>query len=186
MSISGILSSSNQYQIGAANSLQQNFQQLGQALQSGNISCAQSDFASLQAAFSQPSTTSGNTASTTSASANPVNQAFNQLASDLQSGNLSAAQKDYSTLQQNLQIAHFRDAQGTVSKSRINPQGHASGASSGQNTLLQSLGQISPSPASVTLASAQQGYATAQQELQQFALSGTAALTSESPISLEV
>ena len=75
MSISAILnSSSNQYQIGAAsNPYQQEIQQLGQALQSGNLSAAQSDFATLQAAFSQPATT---TAGSTS---NPVAQAFNQL-----------------------------------------------------------------------------------------------------------
>jgi hypothetical protein len=184
MSISGILSSSNQCQIGGANSLQQNFQQLGQALQSGNLSSAQSDFATLQAAFSQPATTSGNATSSTSATANPLNQAFSQLASDLQAGNLSAAQKDYSTVQQTLHSAH-----GTISRGRFNPQNQAGGGvSGGQNALLQELSQISqnPSTASSTLASAQQGYATVQQELQQFALSGTASLTSESPISFDV
>jgi hypothetical protein len=181
MSISGMLSSSNQYQIGATNSIQQNFQQLGQALQSGNLSSAQSDFATIQAAFSQPATTSGNA---TTATANPVNQAFNQLASDLQAGSLSAAQKDYSTIQQSLHSAH-----GTISRGRFNPQNQAGGGvSSGQSALLQELSQVSqnaPTP-SGTLASAQQGYATVQQELQQFALSGTAALTSESPVSFDV
>ena len=102
MSISGISSNSyNPYQTGA-NPLQQQFQQLGQALQSGNLSAAQSDFASLRAGFSQPSSTTGasSATSTSSTTSNPVNQAFNQLASDLQSGNLSAAQKDYSAIQQ--------------------------------------------------------------------------------------
>jgi hypothetical protein len=180
MSISGISSSYNQYPIGATNSIQQNFQQLGQALQSGNLSGAQSDFATLQAAFSQSATTSGNaTRSTTS----PLNQAFNQLASDLQAGNLSAAQKDYSTLQQNVRSAH-----GTISRGRFNPQNQAGGAvSSGQNALFQELSQVSQSPSTATgtLAGAQQGYAMVQQELQQFALSGTASLSSESPISFD-
>src|SRR5271167_3279072 len=101
MSVSGILSNNyNQYQIGSSTTpLQQQFQQLGAALRSGNVSAAQSDFATLQAAFAQPSTTTGPATSTTS---NPVNQAFNQLASDLQSGNLGAAQKDYSAVQQDL------------------------------------------------------------------------------------
>lgn len=101
MSISGILSNTyNQYQIGATpNPIQQQIQQLGTALQSGNLSAAQSDFASLQAAFSQPSTTTG---APTSTAGGPVNQAFNQLASDLQSGNLSAAQKDFATVQQDI------------------------------------------------------------------------------------
>jgi len=178
MSIAGILGSSTQYQIGATNALQQQFQQLGQALQSGNLSSAQSDFATLQAAFSQPATTTGN------AAGNPIKQAFNQLASDLQSGNLSAAQKDYSTVQEDLQ-----GARGTVSKyGSGDPHCHG-GVSSGQNTLLQDLSRASQNPSATTsastLASAQQTYATMQQELQQIALSGTAALTSESPVSFD-
>src|ERR1035438_4742169 len=93
MSISGIQGNTfNPYQFATSNSRQQ-FQQLGQALQSGNLSAAQSDFASLQQGFSQSAAASN--ANSTSA-ANPLSQAFNQLASDLQSGNLSAAQKDYS------------------------------------------------------------------------------------------
>jgi outer membrane protein assembly factor BamD (BamD/ComL family) len=98
MSIFGILSSSlSHYQLGAARTpYQQTFQQLGQDLQSGNLSAAQSDLATLQKAISQTATTS-----------DPVTQAFHQLATDLQSGNLSAAQKDFSTLQQDLQASHF-------------------------------------------------------------------------------
>jgi hypothetical protein len=179
MSISGILSSANQYQIGATNPLQQQFQQLGQALQSGNLSSAQSDFATIQAAFSQPSTAAGSTTS------NPVQQAFNQLASDLQSGNLTAAQKDYSTVQQNFQGAH-----GTVSRRQFSAYHDGGGVSGGQNTLFPALGQpglgqVGQNPTTGTLASAQQSYVTMQQELQQVALSETASLTSESPISFD-
>src|SRR5450755_1201947 len=103
MSISGIQGNTfNPYQFATSNPAQQ-FQQLGQALQSGNLSAAQSDFASLQKAFPQSASTSSATSST---AANPLSQAFNQLASDLQSGNLSAAQKDYSTIQQDVQGAN--------------------------------------------------------------------------------
>jgi len=175
MSIAGILGSSNPYQIGAAsNPLQQQFQQLGQALQPGKLSSAQSDFATLQAAFSQPSSAAG------SATSNSIKQAFNQLASDLQSGNLSAAQKDYSTVQQDLQ-----GARGAVSKFRSGEHHSHGGVSNGQNTLLQELSKASQSPSTSTLASAQQSYATMQQELQQIARSGTASLTSESPVSFD-
>lgn len=74
---------------------QQEFQQLGQDLQSGNLSAAQSDFASLQQDLPQNST---------NASAHtPIGQAFSQLAQDLKSGNLSAAQQDYTTIQQDFQ-----------------------------------------------------------------------------------
>jgi hypothetical protein len=178
MSISGILSNSyNQYQISATTTpLQQEFKQLGQALQSGNLSAAQSDFATLQSAFSQsgmPSANSNNNA----ASTNPVSQAFNQLASDLQSSNLSAAQKDYSTVQQDLQ-----NSNGGVSTHHHHRGG--SGVSSGNNSLLQDLSQVGQDLSSSNLPAAQQAYATLQQQLQQFALGG-GALTSESPVSFD-
>src|SRR5208337_1725399 len=107
MSISAILNSSyNQNQFSPVCSpYKQDMQQLSQDLQSGNLSAAQSDFATLQAAFSHSpsSTAAASTASTSSAStSNPIAQAFYQLASDLKSGNLSAAQKDFSTIQQDL------------------------------------------------------------------------------------
>ena len=182
MSISAILnSSSNQFQIGAAsNPYQQEIQQLGQALQSGNLSAAQSDFATLQAAFSQPATTAGSTS--TGSTSNPVAQAFNQLSTDLQSGSLSAAQKDFSTVQQDLQnhfsSDHFQHHHHLSS-------GDGSGDSSNQNSLLQDLNQIGQSLSSSNLAGAQQAYATLQQQLQQFALgSAGSSQLSNMPLSL--
>ncbi len=84
----------------------QEFQQLGQDLQSGNVSKAQSDLALLD-----PSAASG---SSSSVRPGLVSQGFSQLAQDLQSGNLTAAQSDYATLQQDLQqragLAHHRPA----------------------------------------------------------------------------
>ena len=183
MSISAILnSSSNQFQIGAAsNPYQQDMQQLGQALQSGNLSAAQSDFATLQAAFSQPATTATGSTSAGSPS-NPVAQAFNQLSTDLQSGNLSAAQKDFSTLQQ--------DLQSNLSTNHFHHHHHLSGGggsgdSSNQNPLLQDLNQLGQSLTSSNLAGAQQAYATLQQQLQQFALgSAGSSQLSNMPLSL--
>jgi hypothetical protein len=177
MSISAILnSSSNQYQIGAArNPHQQEMQQLGQALQSGSLSAAQSDFATLQAAVSQPATITGSTS-------NPVAQAFNQLSTDLRSGSLSSAQKDFSTLQQ--------DLQNNLSTDHLHHHHHlssggGSGDSSNQNSLLQDLNQIGQSLTSSNLAGAQQAYATLQQQLQQFALgSADSSQLSNMPLSL--
>ncbi|HKM47059.1 MAG TPA: hypothetical protein VJX69_05705 [Terriglobales bacterium] len=184
MSISGIPSSAfNPYQLGTPTSLQQqDFQQLGKDLQSGNLSSAQSDFAILQQAFSQPSTASGTAVATTfTATSSPITQAFNQLSSDLQSGNLTAAQKDYSTLQQDLQspggVGHHLH-----NHHRIRTPGV--GDSGNQNPLLQDLNQLGQSLTSGNLTGAQQGYSTLQQELQQFAFGG-GALSSESPMSLE-
>jgi outer membrane protein assembly factor BamD (BamD/ComL family) len=101
MSIAGILSStlfnSNSQAISSSQQqFRQEFQQLGQALQSGNLSAAQADFATLQ----QNSPSASSTAAAGSGSAA---QAFSQLGKDLQSGNLSAAQQDFSNIQQNTQ-----------------------------------------------------------------------------------
>ncbi len=120
-------------------------------------------------------------ASTSTATSNPITQAFNQLASDLQSGNVAAAQKDYSTLQQDLQ------SQGATghhlhNHHRIHTGGL--GDSNSQNPLLQDLNQLGQSLASSNLSGAQQAYSTLQQELQQFAFGG-GALSTESPMSLE-
>ena len=75
-----------------AGQFQQEFEQLGQDLQSGNLSTAQADFASLAKLGAQSNSTSQS----------GVTQQFNQLSQDLQSGNLSAAQQDYSTIKQDL------------------------------------------------------------------------------------
>ncbi|MFY9841730.1 MAG: hypothetical protein WA718_06140 [Terriglobales bacterium] len=195
MSISGIFSHiNNSQQIAASNPAQQ-FQQLGQALQTGNLSAAQSDFASLQAAFSAPATTTGSatssassdTAVSSSTTSSPVNQAFNQLASDLQSGNLSAAQKDFSTVQQDLNgqnLAGPTNASGSHSHHHGHPIKAGSGDPESQNSLLQDLNQIGQNLSSSNLAGAQQAYSTLQQQMQQFALGG-ASLSSLSPVSFD-
>jgi hypothetical protein len=173
MSISGIQGTLSPYQVGINSTYQLQLQQLGQALQSGNLSAAQSDFATLQQAFTQ---SNGSTSTTAN---NPIAQAFNQLGSDLQSGNLAAAQKDLSTVQQDLKsnsslslnnLRHYRPVGG--------------GDSSNQNSLLQDLNQTGQSISSTNLAGAQQAYASLQQQLEQFALGGTTA-TSMTPISFD-
>jgi len=185
MSVSGILSSSFlQNQIGSVSSpYQQDMQKLSQDLQSGNVSAAQSDFATLQKAFQQSAPTSASSSTTT---AIPVAQSFNQLASDLQSGNLSAAQKDLSTVQ-DLQ------SQAKLTNSHFHHRDHFGGGggssdSSSQNSLLQDLNQVGQSLTSSNLAGAQQAYATLQQELQQFALGGgtqSSTLLAQMPVSVE-
>jgi len=152
---------SNQHPLSnSSTAYQQSLQQFSQALQSGNISAAQSDFATLQQAFSQPaSTIASSPTSNSSSTSSPVAQAFNQLASDLQSGNLSAAQKDYTTAQQDLRI------QGGPSKGHFHHHNSlkSEGAdSSNQNSLLQDLSQIGQSIVSGSIAAAQQAYSAMQ------------------------
>jgi len=165
MSIAGIVSSTfSNNQVGSQYQLTSSqFQQLGQDLASGNLSAAQSDFASLQQSFAQ-------TAVASPSNSNPVAQAFQQLATDLKSGNLTAAQKDYSTIQQDAESArHLHNHH----RMRIEngPE---------QNVLLQDLNQLGQTTAGGASAAsplgAQQAYATLQQDAQQVALGGESEL----------
>jgi outer membrane protein assembly factor BamD (BamD/ComL family) len=164
MSISAIASSLFQPSIsqGVQNKFQQiqsEFQQLGQDLQAGNLSQAQQDFVTLQQNL--PGGQQQNTSSS------PLAQAFNSLAQDLQAGNLSAAQKDFTTIQQDIQQGsgqiqhhhhHHIDA------------GQDSSSASGQqgNPIAQAFTSLGQALQSGNLSSAQQAYATLQQDLQQF------------------
>jgi len=158
MSISGILSSGFlQRQLSAPSTpYQQGIEQLSKDLQSGNLLAAQSDFATLQKAFSLSprSTAAGSTASTS----NTVAQAFNQLATDLQSGNLSAAQKDFSALQQDV-----KNLGGPGATNRFHHYHRLStniGDLTNPNSPLQDLNQARQNLTSGNLFAAQQAYAT--------------------------
>ncbi len=132
---------------------QKEFQQLGQDLQSGNMSAAQSDFATLQQYAPQTSSTSS------SQSNSPIAQEFSQLAKDIQSGNTSAAQQDYSTIQQDMQ-SHAAEG---------HHHHHSSGGGGeGQSAVSQLMTQLGQALQSGNLSSAQQAYSTLQQEFQQF------------------
>jgi len=75
-----------------------NFQQLGQALQSGNLSAARAAFAALQRTFEIQ------TSLTQSSSWNNLIGGVNKITQALDSGNLTAAQAAYANLQQDLQM----------------------------------------------------------------------------------
>jgi outer membrane protein assembly factor BamD (BamD/ComL family) len=156
MSVSGI-SSSSLFNTSGVQSLfqqfQQTFQQLGQDLQSGNLSAAQSDFATLQNLGSQNSTA-------TSQNNSPIAQAFSQLAKDLQSGNLSAAQQDFSTIQQDFQN---QSVQGQTVSAQGHHHHHGGGGSSEISQLLDQLGTALQSG---DLSTAQQAYASLAQQFQ--------------------
>lgn len=75
--------------------------QLGQALQSGNLQAAQQDYSSLQTtAHNQSAPTHGHHHHHGGGGGSELSQLMNALGGDLQSGNLSAAQQAYTTLQQ--------------------------------------------------------------------------------------
>ena len=171
MSVAGI-SSSNLFNINDSresvqSEMKQEFAQLGQDLQSGNLSAAQSDFATLTQM--EPQSTSSSSSSS-AASESPIAQAFAQLSKDLQSGNLSAAQQDFATIQQ--------DMQSNAVQSGGHRHHHHGGGESGQSTISSLFSQLGQALQSGDLSTAQQVFSTMQQDFQQAgqSTSGTTAV----------
>ena len=175
MSITGILGSLSGFASQAAQSPQQKarqeFAQLGQDLQSRNLTAAQSDLATLQANRPQGSLTAPATAQSGTIAAqrgSAISQDFAQLATDLQSGNLSAAQTDYTGLQQAFQT---QAAQGQNQPSGHPHHRHGGGgdsSNSNSNPVSQLFAELGQALQAGNLSSAQQAYSTLQQDFQQF------------------
>lgn len=137
--------------------IQQLFQQLGQNLQSGDLSAAQSTFSSLQNLVPQNSSTSS------SQSNSPIARAFAQLGEDLQSGNISAAQQDYEAIQQDFQNQTTQNqTQGTEGHHH-----HHHGGGRGSSEIGQLLDEVGTALQSGNLSSVQSAFATLQQALTQ-------------------
>ncbi len=150
ISASSAFDVSNQNVVSKREQIQQEFQQLGQDLQSGDLTAAQTDFTSLQqlvpklASTSTTSTgTSSGSTATSGTSSTPQNtvqstdprvQAFAQLEQDVQAGNTSAAQQDYAHIQQIFQ-------QRTHNNHRLHTGGF-NGAPGGVSTLPGGVGQV--------------------------------------------
>ena len=153
------------------------FQQLGQDLQSGDLTKAQTDFTTLSQNLSGAN--QSNTSTT-----NPVSQAFSQLGQDLQSGNLQAAQQDFTTLQQDLKQ---NAAQVGGHRHRHHHQAEGSeNSSSGQqsNSIVQAFSQLAQTLLAGNLQAAQQAFSTLQTDLQQIGgliTSGSGSTGSASP-----
>jgi len=174
MSIAGILSSiySNYTTPSVHNrfqQFQQEFQQLGQDLQSGNISAAQQDFSALQPLSPQASSTSAQ-------SSNSIAQDFKQLAQDIQSGNLAGAQKDYATIQQD--FLNAQQTQGTGGHHGYHHHHHV-GAGSQSSQISQLFTELGQELQTSNISGAQQTYNALLQDLPQFS-SGASAQPSSS------
>lgn len=141
----------------------QEFQQLGKDLTAGNLSAAQSDFATLQQTGPQSNSSLVN---------DPIAQAFNQLGQDLQAGNTTAAQQDYTNLQKDFQNTP-RQATGHHRHAHTETEGP--GGSGNADTqianLFQQLGQDLQSS---NLAGAQQAYNSLLQDFQPASTTGLA------------
>lgn len=167
MSVSGISNSSfldyNTQNIQSRmQQFRQEFQQLGEDLQAGNLSAAQTDFAALQQVGPQALSASS------TQSNNPLAQAFNQLSQDLKAGNLSAAQQDYATIQQDFQNhgVHHHHRHG--------------GAGGGESEVTQLLQQLCQDLQSGNLSAAQQAYNTLMQDFPQSSQNSGAASAGQS------
>jgi hypothetical protein len=172
--------------------IKQEFQQLGQDLGLGNLAAAQADFATLQKDLPQAGATSaaqGAAASTTQGTST-IAADFSQLSKDLQSGNLSAAQTDYSTIKQDFKSRASQSddaAQGSQAVEGHHHHHHGGGSSSAEITqLMNELGQ---SLQSGDVSAAQKAFSALQTDFQQFAAGGgkvsqTASATGSNSISV--
>jgi outer membrane protein assembly factor BamD (BamD/ComL family) len=147
MSVSGISSTSFFQNPTATQSkfqqFRQEFQQLGKDLKSGNLTQAQSDFATLQQ--NAPTSQTPSTNSTLNSTTSPVAQAFNQLSQDLQSGNLTAAQSDFATLQQDVQQSSAAQGQPHHHHHHHASQSQSSSSDSASSSINQSFAALGQS-----------------------------------------
>jgi outer membrane protein assembly factor BamD (BamD/ComL family) len=152
------------------------FEQLGQDLQSGNLTQAQQDFSAL----------SQNIPSAAQSSSNPALQAFTQLWHDLQTGNLQAAQKDYTTIQQDTLQQNSGQVHGHHGHHHYQPQGSQSSSSQESNPLAQAFGTLAADLQAGNLSGAQSAYTTLASELQQIgaSLSGVSSGTGSAAASV--
>jgi hypothetical protein len=177
--LSSLLTATQSAQNGSAQGkfqqLQSEFQQLGQDLQAANLTQAQQDFATLSENFpiAQTGTTTGTTAATANSS-NPIAQAFTALVQDLQNGNLSGAQQDYATIQQD-----FQQQQQGSSQVHHHRHHHGGGGGGGQQAS-QISSPLNSLPAALqagNLSSAQTAFAALQADLEQFSAGGSTGST---------
>jgi hypothetical protein len=156
----------------------QGFQQLGQDLQSGNLSQAQSDFAALQQLLPSGQQSSLLAASSPTQSSNPLATAVSQLAQDLKSGNLTAAQSDLAAVQRDAQQVGQQQGAGHAHHHHHRSGGEPSQSSNPQNDISTLFSRLGQQLQSGNLSGAQQAYATLQQDFQQFGLGGSATSSS--------
>ena len=154
--------------------IKQGFQLLGQDLQSGNLSRAQSDFSSLQQLLPGGQQSSLLSPASGAQSSNPLATAVSQLAQDLKSGNMTATQSDLAIVQQDVQQLGQQQGAGSAHHHHHHGGGESSQSSSQQNAISTLFGQLGQQLQSGNLSGAQQAYSILQQDFQQFAPNNSA------------
>jgi len=151
MSISSIASSSV-YQSNYTNPFQavkKDFKDINSALQSGDLSAAQTAFSAFQ---TDTSKVSGNNSS------NSMSQDIQGLGSALQSGSLTDAQQAFSKIQSDMK------GHGKFAKQQMELQSSLSSGSDTGNTIKQDFSNLSTALSSGNLTDAQKAFATLQQD----------------------
>lgn len=185
MSISSITSSSDYYQnssINASDSLkqqgQQDFKSLADALQSSNLSGAQSAFASLLQLFPSLSpSTNSTTQSTATSSAASSSNGTSSITSDLstlgqaiQSGDLTGAQNDFSKLMQDMQAIggghHHHHHHKASASSQDATIASATGSTTDTNSISTDLAALGQAIQSGDVKSAGDAYSQLTQDMQ--------------------
>jgi hypothetical protein len=150
--------------------IQSEFQQLGSDLQSGNLTQAQQDYATL----SQSLPSSGQNSS------NPLMQDLNTVNQDLQSGNLAGAQQAFANLDSHLKHHHGHFSAGSSGSTGVSAQQ--------DSAISQEFGALGQALQTGSLTAAQQAYSALQQGLQSLGLnsSSSSASTSAGSIASQV
>ena len=181
MSVSPISSVDNTYQTYQTNwqnnlsQIQQGFQSLASALQSGNLTGAQQAFTALQQLL--PNSSAGNQTQTgqSGSGQNQFATDLSALGQALQSGNVTQAQQAFAKLQQDMQSVqgqhhHHRHHHGSSSTQSTNSTTSNSSAQStngsGQNQFATDFNALGQALQSGDLSGAQAAFATLQQDMQ--------------------
>jgi len=182
MSISALSSNliadlSQQYQQNPFQKIQQDFKQLASDLQSGDLSGAQSAYASIEQLLPANQSSSGSATGSNGSSA--IQSDFASLGQALQSGDLSGAQSAFSQLQSDLQTA----AQSAQTPPQAEDQYVGRSSQQGLSVakqVQQDYAQLASSLQSDDLAGAQSAFTNLQQALQSQGTSTTQSSTGSS------
>lgn len=129
-----LLSASTQSQsLTLAKQIQQDFKQLAGSLQSGDLAGAQKAYAALQKLMPSQSQNSTSSTQSSSSSTNPIVNDFNALGKALQSGDLTAAQSAFSTLQSDLKSQSQSSTTGALMQAMRPHHHHHAAAAQGSN-----------------------------------------------------
>ena len=168
MSISSLASTliadlSQQYQQNPFQKIQQDFKQLASALKSGDLSGAQSAYASIEQLL--PANQSSSSSATGSNGSNAIQSDFASLGQALQSGDLSEAQSAFGQLQSDLKTATQSAQTPLQGEDQYVGSTSQQGLSVAQQ-VQQDYAQLASSLQSGDLAGAQSAFANLQQALQ--------------------